>query len=108
MIENDLRKFYTTHVRQFFIALEALIKFWAANHHDPRRVLLGFLPPLGYLSVFRQLSEVKRNHRLAQGHSLCAVFTNANYSQWGAEDGSCPLIPHTVKFLSCPPIVATL
>lgn len=42
-----------------FIALKILIKFWATNHHDPRCLLLGFLPALAYSSVFRQLSEGK-------------------------------------------------
>lgn len=81
---------YNTH-SPGFIPLKILIKFWATHRHDPGCVLLGSLPPIGYLSVFRQLSEANPNG-LAQGCSRRAVVTNANCSQWGAQDGSYPLI----------------
>lgn len=97
---------YNTH-SPVFIPPKVLIKFWAAHRHGPRCLLLGFLPPVGYLSVFRQLSEAKLN-RLAQGFSRCAAVTNANCSRWGAGDGSGPLIHRPGKVLSCPLVVAML
>lgn len=97
---------YNTH-SPVFIPPKVLIKFWAARRHDPRCLLLGFLPPVGYLSVFRQLSEAKLN-RLAQGYSRRAAVTNANCSRWGAGDGSDPLIHRPGEVLSCPLVVAML
>lgn len=61
---------------------------------------MGFIGFPASSWFLRQLSEVKLNH-LAQGYSCCAVVPNANYRQWGAEDGSPPpLIHHPVKCLN--------
>lgn len=82
---------YDTH-SPVFIPPKVLIKFWAAHRHGPRCLLSGFLPPVGYLSVFRQLSEAKLN-RLAQGCSRRAAVPNANSQSVGSRRWQRPTDP---------------